>query len=161
MSKGIDVVIDKQVAAFTSYLWTANSCSWFGGTQPDYRPEGTFASYLLQGNEYRDVLLDDTKDVICFFDPQPERTTNPDRAIVDIYFAVKLDKLYPSVIGRASEYALADAVGFVKQCGIFTVEKIIDGYESWKDYSMTKKEDNLHPFYLFRLRTNVDYVLTC
>lgn len=157
--KGVDIVIEKQRLIFNDHLWTGNDCSWFGNCMPDERPEGTFPSVLISGSDYRDVLLDDTKDVISFFDVAPERTEN--RCSVDIYFAVNLSKLYPSITESQTEYALADSVEWVKKGGMFTIEKIVDGYESWKGWSMCKREDNMHPFYLFKITTNVNYVLTC
>lgn len=157
--KGIDVQIEKQRLLFSTYLWAANSCSWYGRCQVNYREDKAIPEVLTSGNEYRDVLLDDTKDAICFFKVLPERTLN--EATVEIYFAVNLNKLYSSVTERATEYALSEAVEWTVKGGLFKVDSIMDGFEAWRGFGMVKKEDNLQPFYLFKLKTIVNYVLTC
>jgi len=156
--KGVDVPIEKQRLIFDAYLWASNTSDWFGRCSVNYREEGQVPEVLVSGNEYRDVLLDDSKDSVCFFHVLPDRT---DRATVDIYFAVNLKKLYPSVTERATEYALSDVTKRILQGGMFKVESISDGYESWRQWSMVKKEDNMQPHYLFRVRTNVEYSLNC
>ena len=161
--KGIDIVIEKQRLMFAAYLWTGNNCSWYGRCQTNYRNDKAVPEVLNAGtNNYTEVLFDDTKDAISFFDVLPDRTE--DLAIIDIYFAVKLSKLFPSVTERASEWVLADVIKRLHQGGLFIPDKtksITDGYEAWKQWSMVKKEDNMQPFYLFKVKTNVQYVLTC
>lgn len=160
MSKGIDIPIDAQVTLFTTYLWTAVSRLFYGRAMRNYRnnqmiPEVLNASTL----KYTEVLLNDAYDALCFFDVITPRT--PDSATVDIYFAVKLTKIYSSVTERATEYVLNDVLFRLKQGGYFNVEEISEGYESWSQWAGVKREDNMQPFYLFRLRTNVKYTITC
>lgn len=157
--KGIDVPIEKQRLIFNDHLWTGFNCSWNGRCQVNYRDEKTVPEVLVSGSDYKDVLLDDSKDAISFFYVQPERTI--DEATVEIYFAVKLPTLYPLVTERATEYALLDAIDKVKRGSLFSVTGIVDGYESWRTFGMVKKEDNMQPFYLFKLITKLQYSLTC
>jgi len=160
MSKGIDIPIDAQKTLFSTYLWPTFSRLFYGRCMRNYRDEKLWPEVMTAGtSEYVDVQLNDRYDVISFFDVLPTRT--PESATVDIYFAVKLTKLYPSITERATEYALADAIYRVKQSGYFTVEEITDGYESWSQWAGVKREDNMQPFYLFRLRTKISYTLTC
>jgi hypothetical protein len=158
--KGIDIQIDKQRLIFTNYLFAGNICSWNGRCQTNYRNDKAVPECLNAGTlNYADVTLDDTKDVISFFDVLPQRTI--DKAEVDIYFAVKLTKLFPSVTERATEYVLNAIALNLIQGQTFDIENITEGYESWKQWSNVKKEDNMHPFYLFKIKTKTQYSLTC
>lgn len=157
--KGIDIQIEKQRLIFSTYVWLTNSCSWYGRCQVNHREGKDHPEVYVSGNEYRDVLLDDTKDAISFFNVLPERTIN--KATVDIYFAVNLKKLYPLITERATEYVLSEILEWINKGNAFTVESITDGYEAWRTFGLVKKEDNMHPFYLFKIRTIVNYDLTC
>ena len=160
MSKGIDIPIDAQKTIFTTYLWATASRLLYGRAMRNYREDKLWPEAMtVSSTEYTDVQLDDRYDVISFFDVLPTRS--PDEATVDIYFAVKLTKLSPAIIERATEYALSAAVARIKQSGYFTVEEIVDGYESWSQWAGVKREDNMQPFYLFRIRTKSNYTLTC
>jgi len=158
--KGIDVTIEKQRLIFAANLWTSNICSWNGRCQVNYRDGKEVPECLNSGtNNYLDVILDDTKDVISFFDVLPQRTIG--EADVDIYFAIRLDKLYPSVMERATEYVLSDVMLNLQLGQTFDAENITEGYEAWKRWSNVKKEDNMQPFYLFKIKTKTQYSLTC
>lgn len=157
--KGVDIVIEKQRLIFSGYLWTTFTCSWNGRCMRNYHSNLQIPEILVSGNNYSDVLLDDRKDALCFFDVLSERTENT--ANVDIYFAVNLLKLYPLVSERATEYALSDVVRWIRSGGLFTIKSIHDGYEAWSNWGMVKKEDNMQPFYLFKIKTSVEYVLNC
>jgi hypothetical protein len=156
--KGIDTQIERQRLAFVEYLWTTNICSFNGRCQTNYRSDKPVPEVLISGTtNYMDVTLDDSKDAICFFDVLPQRTIG--KAEVDIYFAVKLNKLYPAVAERATEYAL-NAVGLNLTIGqTFDIESITEGFEAWKNWSNVKKEDNMAPFYLFKIKTKTEYSL--
>ena len=160
MSKGIDIPIDKQVTLFTNYLMTTLTRTFSGRAMRNYREDKLVPEVLVVSSQnYSEVLLDDTKGAICFFDVLSTRT--PERATVDIYFAVNLTKAYPTITERATEYALSDVLLRIRQGGMFTPEEIVDGYESWSQWSGVKKEDNMQPFYLFRIRCSVNYLITC
>jgi hypothetical protein len=158
MSKGIDIPIDNQVTAFTTYLWTGLTRSFYGRVMRNYR-NGKIVPERFSGTNYTDVLLDDTQGAMCFFDVEPRRT--PTEATVNIYFAVNLTAAYSAVSERATEYALSDVLLLLKQSGYFTVEEIVEGYESWSQWEGVKREDNMQPFYLFCIKTNCNYLITC
>lgn len=157
--KGIDVPIESLKSTFENHLWVGFFNSFNGRCMRTYR-EKMIPEVLKSGTtNYSEVLLDDTKTSISFFDVLPDRTEQ--KATVHIYFAVNLSKLYPSVSERATEYALSDAILLIRKHGLFTIEGIMDGYESWSNWDKVKKEDNMQPFYLFRIETTVEYKLTC
>jgi len=157
--KGIDIQIESLRKTFEDHLWLDFFNSFNGRCMRNYRDK-MIPEVLNPGSlNYNEVLLDDTKTSISFFDVLPERTEQ--KATVHIYFAVNLSKLYPSVSERATEYALSDAILLIRTHGLFTIEGITDGYESWSNWDKVKREDNMHPFYLFRIETTVEYKLTC
>ncbi len=164
--KGIDTIIEAQRLMFAQYLWPTNNCQWYGRCQINARAmKGNISSVIPEvlnagTKEYTNVLLNDSYDSISFFDVQSERTI--ETATVDIYFAVRLDRLYPTVQERATEYVLSDVALALKRGGFFVdVVKITDGYDGWKQWTIVRKEDNMQPFYLFKFRTNTQYSLTC
>jgi len=119
--KGIDIVIEKQRLIFSGYLWTTFTCSWNGRCMRNYHQNLQIPEILVSGNNYSDVLLDDRKDALCFFDVLSERTENT--ANVDLYFAVNLLKLYPTITERATEYALSDVVRWIHQEGCLQLNR--------------------------------------
>ena len=157
--KGIDVQIESLRSTFESLLWTAFNNSFNGRCMHNYR-EGVIPEALNNdSHEYKEVLLDDKLDSIVFFDVLPKRGIGS--ADVNIYFAVNLSTIYPSVDERATEHALSDVAMVIKRHANFEMTSITDGFESWKDWSMVKQEDNMQPFYLFRIETTVTYNLIC
>ncbi|HPT12591.1 MAG TPA: hypothetical protein PLP69_08175 [Bacteroidales bacterium] len=157
--KGIDVQIESLRSTFESLLWTAFNNSFNGRCMHNYR-EGVIPEVLNDdSHEYKEVLLDDKFDSIVFFDVLPKRGIGS--ADVNIYFAVNLSTIYPSVDERATEHALSDVAMVIKRHANFEMTSITDGFESWKDWSMVKQEDNMQPFYLFRIETTVTYNLIC
>jgi hypothetical protein len=156
--KGIDVVIDKQTTIFKARLWTTKKANYYGRCHRNYRDDQMIPEVIQDGNEYTTLLLNDRLDVISFFDVLPDRTHN--EATVDIYFAVNIPNLYTTE-DRDTEAALSDVAYWLRAAGIFTIESISEGYESWKQWGMVKKEDNMNPFFLFKFRTKVSYNLNC
>jgi hypothetical protein len=157
--RGIDVPIESLRSTFEDLLWIANRADFYGRCMRNYRDNVTPEVLIEDSKEYTEVLLDDTKDVISFFDVQPKRDERT--ASINIFFAVNLQSLYPTVPERATEYALQDVLMTIKRHAQFTVTGITEGYEAWKEWDKVKKEDNMHPFYLFRIETTVEYSLTC
>lgn len=157
---GIDIPIDLQNDVFEAHLWnTITGVVRYGRVFRTYRDDKMIPEVWISGNDYRDVLLNDAIPALSFFDVV-ERT-GLDGAIVDIYFAVNVSTLHSSATERTTEDCLKDAVTWIQRGGIFTAVGISEGYESWKQWGMVKKEDDMHPFFLFKIRCNVKYSLFC
>ena len=109
MSKGIDIPIDDLVSKFDSDLWVGFSNNFKGRIQRTISDDGVIPEWFNpDSDEYEDVLLDDTKDSISFFDvDSSEEYDSRFKSKVKICFAVNLKTLYPSVSERATEYALS------------------------------------------------------
>lgn len=155
--KGIDIPIQSQVDIFKD-MWTGTDTKVYGRIFRNER-DGNNVPEALDGNEYKEVLIDDTKDGICFFDVRPEREINggSHTAVVDVYFAVNLSKLYPSVTERATEYMLND---ILKHLQWLKPLRIVTGTESFATWDV-KAEHNMQPFFLLRIETIVNYKITC
>lgn len=158
--KGIDIPIAKQMTQFENKLWTDKEFSIVGRIQRDEvfnrRP---IPMMLIPGTkEYRDVLLDSNFDARCFFDVLSNRGNN--RATVWICFIVNLEKLYPNVSERATEYAHADVKNLLLQ-GPFTPTGLITDLAAFREYDLIESSDNLQPFYLFRFTTDIIYQNNC
>jgi len=157
--KGIDIQIESLRSYFEDLLFNGFDTIFYGRCMRNYR-DGMIPEVLKSGaKEYTEVLLNDRFDVLSFFDVESARTLN--EATVNIYFAVNLSVIYSTVNERATEYALSEIVMLIKRHGLFEITGITDGYESWKDWDKVKKEDNMQPYYLFRIETKVTYNLIC
>ncbi len=159
--KGIDVEIEKIRVYLAAKLWTGKTVTFNGRIFRNLKDGDTIPETFVNGIDYTDVLLDDTKDAIVFFDVMPNETFNSQfTADVWICFAVNLLKLYPSVTTeRATEYAHEDAVKWIKRrCDI---TGLVRGYPAFSEYSRVKESDNFYPFYLFRINTKIKYKQVC
>lgn len=155
--KGIDVPISKQVNIFEE-MWRGKNTVVYGRVFRNER-DGQEIPEALSGSEYSEVLIDDTKDGICFFDVRPARIFigGNYQADVDIYFAVNLDKLYPDVTERATEYLLDDVLSNLFKFQVITITTGKEAFAGWG----AKPEDNMQPFFLVRIETIIDYKQTC
>jgi hypothetical protein len=153
----IDEVIEAQRGVFDSYLYSSDiHTSYYGRAFRNYRDNQLIPEVYDHG--YHDVLLDTSRHALCFFDILPDRDI--EEVTIDIYFALNLEQLY-GTLERDTETALADVVKYIRQAGYFKIIGISEGYESWSQWGLVKKEDNMHPFYLCRIRTNCKYTLNC
>lgn len=159
--KGIDVEIKRMTDWLTAKLWTDKTVAINGRIFRNQKNGETIPEKYVSGIDYQDVLLDDTKDAIIFFDVQPNETFDGNfNSDVWVCFAVNLSKLYSSVTTeRATEYAHEDAVKWIQKR--WTITGLVRGFPAFSEYSRVKESDNFHPFYLFRINTTVKYKKIC
>lgn len=159
--KGIDIEIKKMTDWLTLRLWVGKSVTFNGRIFRNVKDGGIVPETFVTGIDYQDVLLDDTKDAIVFFDVQANETFDGNfTSDVWVCFAVNLLKLYPSVTTeRATEYAHDDAVKWIRKR--WDITGLVRGYPAFSEYSRVKESDNFHPFYLFRLNTKIKYKTVC
>jgi hypothetical protein len=162
MSKGVDIPINSLVETMTNKLWTGNTTDYNGRV---YDNEKKAKNQLLginpeifdSGIDYKEKLLSDKLDATVFF-----RVTDTDYeeriSIVQIYFSVNLEKLYPTVTTeRADEYAVNEATKLIKWSE-FRIQNVVRGKPAFDDYfGADQNSDDMQPFYLFRLDTEVSY----
>ena len=163
MAKGIDIQINRLKLRFSNNLYTTNSCDWFGRIFRNQKGDVVKPERFVSGVDYKSVLLNDTKDLTCFFDVQPNETySSVITANVWILFSVNLVKLYPTVTTeRATEYVHEDIVKQINKIGGWKITGLVRGLPAFADYSGVKDADNMQHFYLFRIECEVKYPLNC
>ena len=159
---GIDAKIESLQAQFNSKLFTSivgNTYTAYGRAFLNEREEGTVPEILYDGEvDYKEVLIDTGVDGQSFFVVE-----NDDVAItpfdyetpVSIYFAVNLKILYPAVTERAVEYLHRDVLEILNSSP-FDIQKFTKGREAFSDFEV-KIGDNMHPFYLCKFSTLVQW----
>lgn len=157
---GIDAEIEKAQTALVKVIPTLTA---YGRANLNEREGiGTVPEVLVSGtNQYKDVLIDSSIAGLCFFiqendiDISGGTETTSD---VSIYFAVNLKKLYPSVSERATEYLHRDILNALKY-GKFEPTSITSGRESFSAFApeFVKIGDNMQPYYLCKVATEIEY----
>lgn len=157
---GIDTTIERIRTIFEDNLWTTSTYEAYGRVHRNERKNAVIPEvYNTTTKDYQDVLLNDFKDGISFFDVDPIR--NYEVATVNILFAVNLKTLYPLITERADEEALQTVGLLIRQSGL-NVESIVTGLQAYQDYELTdEKSDNMQPYFLFKFETTIYYKLTC
>ena len=158
--KGIDIPIESLRSFYETNLWNGNNTTFYGRIFRIKKGNDIIPMDYKGGIDYRDTLLDDKKDAICFFDVLPDEDLyNP---TVWIQYAVNLKKLYPSVTERATEYAHEDAINATRLGSPGTkITGIVRGLPAFEPYAMVKDRDDYQPYYLFRLNCTIKYNLKC
>lgn len=161
---GIDPKIEELRKLFEDNLWTGTTYESYGRAFIVEREgEDTPNIYLENNLDYQDVLIDDRIDASSFFvvrtDRDPLGNSFSDYTVdVDIYFSVKLDKTYPAVTERATEYVHRDVIDLMGGT-TFKNPKMVTGKKAFADFGFVKITDNMQPFYLVKFETSVEYKL--
>ena len=156
---GVDYKIDLLRAQFASLFSTGFTA--YGRAFVNQKEEGLIPE-VLDGSDYKDVLLDDNlQKGLCFFvvenDEEPLESSGVDYlAKVSIYFAVNLSLIYPTVTERAVSYLHRDVIEEISDSE-FTVLAFRKGLPAFEAFDMVKPSDNMQPFYLVRFETEVEY----
>ena len=134
----------------------------YGRAIVNERENGSIPEVLVDGtNQYKDVLLDSSIPGQFFFTVDNDETVVDGRintSTVNMYFAVNLVKLYPSVQERATEYLHRDIQNALKNTK-FAVTGIVRNRESFSDFAdeYVKIGDNMQPYYLCKFITEIEY----
>ena len=160
---GIDIPIEEITTLQTSKLWVGKSVTFRGRI---YRNEKGAAheSFIIPEfydydiGDYRNVETDDLLGGIGFVDVLPNSSINGlASAEVRFCFAVNLDLLYPAAGERATEQAHRDVYRILVGSS-FKLTQLVRGAPAFSDYGFTEQTKmDMHPFYLFRFDTNLDY----
>ena len=159
--KGIDVPIEVLRLEFVNNLWTAFDFTANGRAFRNERDGGIIPEILSSGNDYEEVMLQDMRDGICFFDVEParEEANGAQKVNVNIYFAINLEALYSSISERATEYAHEDVRKIIRYSQ-FEITSLVTGNEAFSAFTY-EHTDNLQPYYLFCFKTKINYNLNC
>jgi hypothetical protein len=116
---------------------------------------------FIAGTDYRQVLADDTRAALSFFDVGDD-TKSADgykTAQCGLYFFANLSNvpLYATAAQRMDEALRNDVVSYIDQTGYgFLVTGYSTGAQAWKTYTGKKMKDavkyrDMHPFVYFRV----------
>lgn len=114
---------------------------------------------LPSSNEYVPVKFNDKLDGLSFMVVGNDVVVISSvdlLADVDIYFAVNLRKLYPTVTERAVEYLHRDVLDILSTSE-FELESYTQGFDAYSEFTNVKSSDNMQPFYLVRFKTKVEF----
>ena len=157
---GIDIPINVTRQAFEDNLWTTKDYTAYGRAYRNETKDGMVPEYHVDGKiTYKDVLLNRKLDAISFFDIVPGTGISEHFAIVDIYFAVNLAKLYPLLTNRATEQAIADVMTVLYRTA-FRIQGTERGLSSFQPWALVNPDHNLQPYFLFKISTEVMYQFT-
>lgn len=142
----------------SSYLWTNYNYTAYGRA---YLIED-IPKVFVSGNEYKEVLVDDTLAANSFFfikewnkeDEVKGKAFNLNAAII---FGVNLKTLYPSLSYRAEDSAISDAYAILNGYTELDIQKIIVGMDAISDFSTLNIQYN-QPFCLFKFQTIIKYI---
>lgn len=157
---GVDVPISDLIAQFIDELWLTNTNEFNGRCSRNRRDEDNsiIPEVLHPGEEeYKEVLLDDRFDAVCFFDVLNTRelVEGSAKTSVNIHFAVNLAKLYDTIPERATEYAYQDVLDIINTSQ-FNAEGLVSGVESYSPFKFNVNDD-MQPYHLFRIETKLDF----
>lgn len=162
--KGIDIPIEQLNNILNEYLWVDKGYVAYGRVFPNVSKEGIKPEIMIEGTrQYVEKLPDSSTAGHSFVYVRPEREVlnGSQTARVGIYFTVNLEKLYPEVKERATEYAHQDAINEIKSSD-FKITGIVTGVDAFRDFAYVSQHlDDMQPFYLFRIDAEIVYNTNC
>jgi len=157
---GIDVLIEAQRLIFEDNLFVGSTyVSYHRAFVNEKTGVNIPEIHVSDSNEYTEVLLNDKIDGHSFFVVRPNISVLDGALLtanVDIYFALNLDKLYPSATQRAVEYAHRDILALLTRTR-FMLKEIVTGLQAFDDFGFIDLKDNMEPFYLVKFETEIEY----
>lgn len=164
MLVGTDINIASVIDTFNLKLWNTLSNNGFYGQVYRNVKSGNIIPeiYKEDGKNYQEVIFDDRKDAICFFDVEEnienlDADNQPTREC-KIIFAVNLSKTHPLITYRAEENAHLDVLSILRKYHSLdvTVNSITSGRNAFGDlYTDNLKSYNMHPYHTFALNCTI------
>ena len=152
---GIDVPIEDLRAVMASEYPT---CDVYGRIYRNKRGDNTIPEYYDDNKQYKEVLQNDTKAGVIFFDIEPKREEQSmsGKADVHICFLLNLQKLYPTE-SRPTELAHKNARELIRHSA-FEIESLTTGITALEQFSV-EETDDMSPYYIFSFQTKINYSL--
>jgi len=152
---GIDIPIEDLRAEMAAKF---ASCDVYGRVYRNKRGEQIIPEYYLGNNQYIEVLQNDMKSGVIFFDVEPKRDEQGTigNATVNICFLLDLQKLYPGE-DRPTELAHQEARETIRHSA-FEIESLTTGITALEQFSV-ENIDDMAPYYIFSFQTTVNYSL--
>ena len=152
---GIDIPIEDLKTELVSEY---PACDVYGRIYRNKRGESTIPEFYSDDKQYEEVLQNDTKSGVIFFDIEPKREEQSmtGKADVHICFLLDLEKLYPAE-QRPTELAHKDAREIIRHSA-FEIESLTTGITALEQFSV-EDTDDMSPYYIFSFQTKVNYSL--
>lgn len=158
MSYSIDTIINQVLTTFTNRLWTGKNNAFYGRIFRTEERDGytskIYPLVAIDRNQHIEVLKDNTKDAICFFDVQPtsELFGTLYKHRIWVMFMVDLEKIYPELTrNEATEKAKHEATRILR-VRFDEVTNVVSGYPAFAEYNWQEAgRADMAPHYLFRV----------
>jgi hypothetical protein len=158
---GVDVPIQQLQKLFDSDLHPTKKVEVYGRAFHNVRDDGIVPECFVGGREYKEVLHDDTKDCVIFFEVTGDVTYNGAglcSAPVDIIVQCNLKAIYPDGGKHATELIERDVTDIIDKSSPFHATKIVKGFPAVDMYANTDRARmDMYPRYCFRVKTTVNY----
>lgn len=180
--KGVDYYIDalqKVMYPLLNEQWgiTDHTYDCYARAYHNYSEEnkGYLPEWFIGNNDYKDILIDDTKTTISFFDYQSGEKNEDGQKIatVSIVFCVNVANVstflqsagITNSAGREDEYVRESVETILDQCGfglIITklhtgVENALQNYPGAKNKSINARGGDMQPWHYFRFECSLVY----
>ena len=135
-------------------------CNVYGLVYRNERDGKTIPEAYIGGNDYVEVLNDDTADGVIFFDAEPEREEKNGVGIVNlnVCFILDLRKIYPDDT-RPTEQAHNQARAVLKYSPL-EINGLTTGLTALSQFTI-ENVAGLNPYYVFVFKTRLVYSLNC
>lgn len=172
MITGVDIPISKIRDDLADGLWTdVGNKIYYSRVMRDERLiEGTFElipEVWTSGTEHKEVLFDDTLNVLVFFDVDENRSNVRDKpqTTISAVFAVNLETIYPGTGRTSEENVHSDVLQIFDQSrSSYKINEIdiVSGINAYGDFFRGNiKGFNMHPFHTFRMDLGIEYEYGC
>ena len=119
----------------------------------------SFPAHYVSNNEYKEILLNDSKDGIVFF-----RTFGGDKikrnlfaTKIEVYFLLNVSKLKPNINHRADEEVKLEAYSLIDRITNREEIEISKDKEAISDFNF--KIEHMQPYYLLKFSFEKNYTI--
>lgn len=157
---GIDKAIDDIQTRLYNRLGFSG-IDGYGRVYPIFKDDKKpIPAFFITGNDYRDVLFDDSANGNFFFyeEPDSEKVNSIEmESKLQIIFQLDINKIYQDEDHRNDEKARIKIEGILRNSG-FTVETVTRGITSLKDFDHNLRDRKLC---FFNFKGNIRYQINC
>lgn len=158
------VGIDRQIERLQAKLFNSlgfDNIDAYGRVYIDDKKGKRKPLFFLRENDYKEVLIDDTKSGVLFFvENEKSKLESPQLVTeIDIIFLLDLKKVYPNIVHRADEEARLKILNVLHRCRYLEVSEITKGIKALSDFD-TKLND-MQPYHFIKFTGDLRYQFNC
>lgn len=156
--------IDEEIQLMQNKLYTKlnyDKMTAYGRVYKLKKGEKTFPAFFKEGNDYKDVLLDDSKNCqFFFFENSRTRYESPlNITDVKIIFLLNLKNLKPDIPHRADEECKIEIQEILNRMKFFKIKSIDKGQRALSDF-ITDFQD-MQPYHAISFNGTLRYQINC